>query len=872
TYPITLSGGTDNNYTITTVNGTLTVNKAALTATADNKSRLYGDANPALTITYSGFKNNETSSVIDTPPVAATTATATSNVGTYPITLTSGTDNNYTITPTNGTLTVNKATLTATADNKTKAYGDANPALTISYSGFKNSETASVIDTAPTVTTTATTASSAGTYPITVSGGTDNNYAFTYASGTLTVTRAIVTATADNKSRLYGDSNPVLTISYSGFRNGDNETTLDALPAAATAATPVSNAGTYPITLSGGSDNNYTLTLVNGTLTVNKATLTATADNASRAYGEANPVFTVTYSGFKNSETASVIDTPPAAASIATLTSNTGSYPITLSGGTDNNYIFTLSGGTLTVTKATLTATADNKSRGYGEANPVFTVTYSGFKNNETASVIDTPPSGSTTAVSASPVGTYPINLTGGSDNNYTITNAAGTLTINKAILTAKADDLSRPYNTDNPALTVSYSGFKNNETSAVIDTPPAATTTATKTSLPGTYPITLSGGSDNNYTISLQNGSLVVTKLSQTVTFTLPAVLYHDQSPYTLSATSTSNGPITFSVVSGSATVSGNLLTITGSGTLTVKAAQPGTEIYLAADVNATTNVGNSYVVSGLITKPVNIPLGTGIAKLFYEQGGLAKNGTVTNGNYSIALVRPGKYVLQVVPTGNEESGVFPAYYNAAILNKDATVIDVQGNVTISMELPGKPSNDPKGQGEIKGKVVGGNGGGRFIVGRIADGTGLPNVPVYLLDTSDKVLKTVNTDKDGLFSFTELVTGSYKLALDVVGASLASSSTTINVDPAKGILEVSASVTTVNNQPVVGLQVQVITGLEGNEVFLSAYPNPADEELRLTWRSNSEAAISVTLSDLNGKVMKKQSHETNGASGGEIV
>ncbi|MFM7328853.1 MAG: T9SS type A sorting domain-containing protein, partial [Bacteroidota bacterium] len=208
----------------------------------------------------------------------------------------------------------------------------------------------------------------------------------------------------------------------------------------------------------------------------------------------------------------------------------------------------------------------------------------------------------------------------------------------------------------------------------------------------------------------------------------------------------------------------------------------------------------------------------------------------------------------------------------NAAILNKDATVIDVQGNVTISMELPAKPTNDPKGQGEIKGKVVGGNGGGRFIVGRIADGTGLHNVPVYLLDTSDKVLKTVNTDKDGLFSFTELVTGSYKLALDVVGASLASSSTTINVDPAKGILEVSASVTTVNNQPVVGLQVQVITGLEGNEVFLSAYPNPADEELRLTWRSNSEAAISVTLSDLNGKVMKKQSHETNGATGGEIV
>ena len=70
----------------------------------------------------------------------------------------------------------------------------------------------------------------------------------------------------------------------------------------------------------------------------------------------------------------------------------------------------------------------------------------------------------------------------------------------------------------------------------------------------------------------------------------------------------------------------------------------------------------------------------------------------------------------------------------------------------------------------------------------------------------------------------------------------------------------------------MVGLQVQVITGLEGKEVFLSVYPNPADEEIRLTWRSNSDAPVSVTLSDLNGKVMSKQTHTTEGANGGECV
>jgi hypothetical protein len=215
----------------------------------------------------------------------------------------------------------------------------------------------------------------------------------------------------------------------------------------------------------------------------------------------------------------------------------------------------------------------------------------------------------------------------------------------------------------------------------------------------------------------------------------------------------------------------------------------------------------------------------------------------------------------MQVVPTGNDEDKVFPAYYIAALLNKDATVITVEGNLTINMELPAKPSSDPKGQGEIKGKVTGGNGGGRFIVGRIADGVGLPNVPVYLLDNTDKVLKTENTDKDGLFSFTELVTGTYKLALDVVGASLPASSTVVEVDPAKGILEVSASVSTVNDKPVVSLNVEVITSLENGEVVMSVYPNPADQEIRVIMRTGRTESVSLSLADLNGKTLTTKVH-----------
>ena len=86
---------------------------------ADDKSREYGDANPAFSASYSGFKNGETlatSGVTGTPSLS-TSATAASPVGSYPITAAQGTlaATNYSFSFVNGTLTVNKATLTVTA-------------------------------------------------------------------------------------------------------------------------------------------------------------------------------------------------------------------------------------------------------------------------------------------------------------------------------------------------------------------------------------------------------------------------------------------------------------------------------------------------------------------------------------------------------------------------------------------------------------------------------------------------------------------------------------------------------------------------------------------------------------------------------------
>jgi len=83
-----------------------------------------------------------------------------------------------------------------------------------------------------------------------------------------------------------------------------------------------------------------------------------------------------------------------------------------------------------TVTPAPLTITADNKSRIFGAPNPVLTVSYSGFVNNDTPSQLTALPQISTTAVNTSPAGQYPITITGAASPNYTFIYLPGVLTI----------------------------------------------------------------------------------------------------------------------------------------------------------------------------------------------------------------------------------------------------------------------------------------------------------------------------------------------------------------------------------------------------------------------------------------------------------
>src|SRR5512140_1700679 len=169
--------------------------------TADSKSIVFGQADPAFTYTKSP------SVALSIEPTCTVSGPHTA-VGTYPITCSGGADTNYTISYTAGTLTITAAPLMVTANNQSKAYGASDPTFTYTKSPSV------ALSTEPTCTVSGP-HTAVGTYPITCSGAADSNYTISYTAGTLTVTAAPLMVTANHKSTVYGNAEPTFTYTKS---------------------------------------------------------------------------------------------------------------------------------------------------------------------------------------------------------------------------------------------------------------------------------------------------------------------------------------------------------------------------------------------------------------------------------------------------------------------------------------------------------------------------------------------------------------------------------------------------------------------------------------------------------------------------------
>lgn len=481
----------------------------------------YGDSSTAyFSGDITGFQFSDDASVISGTLSCTSSVTHSTGVGSYPITTCSGLSaTNYAITLNPGSVTVRPANLTITASGATFTYGNSVPAITPSFAGFVNSETASVLTAQPTCSTTATSGSPVGSYVSSCSGASAANYLIGYGTGAVTVTRASLVIIASNGSFTYGANPPAVTPSYSGFVNGDGAASLTTAPTCSTTATSSSPVGSYATSCSGAGSPNYSIAYQNGHMTVNRATLTVTASSASVSFGGDIPAITPLYSGFVNGDNEFDLTSAATCSTTATDTSPPGDYPTTCSGAVAGNYTIQYVGGTVSVVRAVLTVTASSATIPYGTDPPTITPFYDGFLNGDSPATLTTQPTCGTTVTSTTAVGSYTSACSGGVSSNYTFVYATGTITVKKAVLTVTAQDRSRPMGAAN-SFDYSFSGFVNGDGASAVAGQPAFSTSANAASEPGMYLITISAGtlSAANYSFTFVNGWLTVTKGTPTI------------------------------------------------------------------------------------------------------------------------------------------------------------------------------------------------------------------------------------------------------------------------------------------------------------------------------------------------------------------
>ena len=664
--PSSATGPGLGNYTISYQPGALAVNPASLTITANSRSKTYGQAVTfaGTEFTASGLVGSDavTSVALTSAGARATATVAGSPYSIVPSSATGPGLGNYAISYQPGALAVNTASLTITANSRSKIYGQAVSFAGTEYTpaGLVNGDTVSsvTLSSAGAATSATVAGSPYSIAPSSAVGPGLGNYAISYQPGVLTVTPAALTITANNRSKTYGQAVTFAGTEFTltGLQNSDTVGTVTLTSSGAAAAAEVAGSpySIVPSAASGGTGlGNYTISYQPGTLAVTPAALMITANDRSKIYGQsvtfAGTEFTA--SGLMGSDTvASVALTSAGAAATATVAGSPYSIaPSSAVGPGLGNYAISYQPGALAVIPAALTVSADDKNRAYGTTNPMFTATYNGFVDGENTNVLAGSPAWSTVADTNSPVGSYPIEITQGTltNANYGFNFTNGSLTITPYALTVTADSTNRLYGAANPALTGTVGGTQNGDNITATFTTPAGVTSAV-----GQYVITpvLSDpdGRLGNYSVTTNNGVLTVGPVELTVTGITAANKVYDGT----TAAAVTGMPVATGVIGGDVvSVNG-----TATGGFADKNVGTGKGVAVSGLALAGTDAGNYTLIPPTLTANIT-PAGLTIT-------GLAANNKVYDASTAATLtgtpVPAGVIGTDAASLGGTPVGVF--------------------------------------------------------------------------------------------------------------------------------------------------------------------------------------------------------------------
>lgn len=345
----------------------ITVNKAELILNIEDKTKVYGQEDPIFTYNVQGWLNGDNVSTVINVDLSREVG---EDVGLYEISGTQiGTLQNYNLTINSGELDITCRNLLITALDRTKVYGDSEPAYGFATSGLQFGETLNNIGI--NITYVRDPGEVVSEYVVTpIVNGNSNNYCITVGTGLLTIVRRDVLVTVDSHTKEYGDVDPDLTYSVNNMAFDE---VLDITISRDPGETVTAPGPNYEITANiQNPSSNYNINIVNGILTIVERQLNLIVEDSTKLYGATDPEFVLNIDG--------LIDADHFAYNSTNFERDVGedigqyevrliNIPTWMSG----NYNVNIEYGELNIIPRQITITADNKIKASGDPDPVLT-------------------------------------------------------------------------------------------------------------------------------------------------------------------------------------------------------------------------------------------------------------------------------------------------------------------------------------------------------------------------------------------------------------------------------------------------------------------------------------------------------------------
>ncbi|HEY1115625.1 MAG TPA: MBG domain-containing protein, partial [Chitinophagaceae bacterium] len=605
---------------------------------------------------------------------------------------------NYAAEPVSSTLMINKAptrtmvsVISTIYDGKPNGGtasvtgdGGLNQTLAVSYTGTTKAGAPYKGNEAPT---------EAGDYAAVASYAESDNYLGSFDSQLFSITQALGTITVTDLEKVYNGTAQRPTVittpadlSVSVTYNGSSSVPI--------------HAGFYAVEAV-LNNSNYKAAIGAGALTIAKKPLTVTAADKIKVYGGPMPVLSGTLSGNVAGDEITVSYSTTAIQNSDVVP---GGYPITATLFDPNkrlaNYSVTNTPGVLIITPAPATISVTGLSK-----------TYNGQPQ---AAMVTSLPEGLTVNVTyegsvtvPTDAGSYAV-VAALNNANYSATNGTGTLVIDKAdqeIVWETPDPITYGAALGSIQMNARVIGIEGGSPPGALSYTPDAGMILNA----GSYVLNVAAAATDNYKAATKTVTLVVNKANQAIDFSpLDDKTYGDPS-FNVSAVTSSGRAVSFSIVSGPATINGNTIAITGAGDVVVRASQTGDGNYNpAADVDRTFTVqkATATVTLGSLTQTYDgsvkevvftlYPSGLSGVKIIYQQEGVPVTAPISAGTYQVTatldhinyLATPATSTLEIykaatvttitvsdeVYTGNPHGGT-AAVIGAADLNQTLSI-----------------------------------------------------------------------------------------------------------------------------------------------------------------------------------------------------